>query len=32
MKAISGGYSDPVVVLSSPNYVYGGSGQAMSLS
>lgn len=29
MKAINGGYTDPVVVLTSPNYVYGGPGQAM---
>lgn len=29
MKAISGGYTDPVTVLQSPNYVYGGPGQAM---
>lgn len=29
MKAINGGYSDPVAVLQLPNYVYGGPGQAM---
>jgi hypothetical protein len=29
MKVINGGDSDPVAVLQTPNYVYGGPGQVM---